>query len=84
MQHEHACPRSYLEEDLVAVQVLGLPAGAADGAAGLGQQRDQLANLLHAELQHGRGARPRPDPRRQLLQGQLHAQAGLCRAGAKA
>lgn len=50
-KHVYSC--SYLEENLVAIQVLCLPACVADGAAGVRQQRNQLANFFHPELQHG-------------------------------
>lgn len=71
-------PKEHLEENLVAVQVLGLPAGGADGAAGVGQQRDQLAHLLHVELQEGGAAGLHGHPRREPLEGQLQTHARLC------
>lgn len=41
-----------LQKDLVAIVVLRLPATLTDGAAGVGQERDQLAYVLDSELQH--------------------------------
>lgn len=73
-----AAGAAHLEENLVAVQVLGLPAGGADGATGVWQQRDQLADFIHVELQHGGAAGLHWDPCRELLQGQLQTHTWLC------
>lgn len=69
---------TYLEENLVAIQIFCLPACIADGCAGVGQQWYQLANFFHTKLQHGRIAWLHPNPWWQLLQSQLQAQPWLC------
>lgn len=58
--------------------VLRLPASLADGPAGVGQERHQLANVLDSELQHGGISGDRGLVTGQSLQGELdvHIQTG--------
>lgn len=45
-------PARYLQKDLVPIEVLCLPASLTDGAAGVGQERHELTDVLDPELQH--------------------------------
>lgn len=42
----------YLQQELVAIVVFGLPSFLTDGATGIGQERDQAAHSVNSELQN--------------------------------
>lgn len=71
-------PPRYLQKDLVPVVVLRLPTPLTDGAAGVGQEGHELADVFDSELQHrvvgGDGVLVTGQP----LEGELdvHIQAG--------